>query len=124
MIPDEGTPPAIRWTAPGGGRWDDERCWDAGRAPLPDERACFDRPVAGAVNIHERVAVARVEVDLGDPNARVTLGGPGTLVLTGADRFLGKPVALQVADGTLRSGGSAARSRSPLRGSVPMPEAR
>ena len=102
MIPDEGTPPAIRWTAPGGGRWDDERCWDAGRAPLPDERACFDRPVAGAVNIHERVAVARVEVDLGDPNARVTLGGPGVLVLTGADRFLGKPVALQVAHGTLR----------------------
>ena len=32
----------------------------------------------------------------------VKLGGPGTLVLTGADRFLGKPVALQVADGTLR----------------------
>ena len=46
--------------------------------------------------------MARVEVDFGDPNARVTLGGPGTLVLTGADRFLGKPVALQVAHGTLR----------------------
>ncbi len=101
MTPDRQAPPAVRWTAPRGGRWQDGRCWDAGRAPLPDERACFDRPVAGAVNIHDRVAVARVEVDLGDPHAAVKLGGPGTLVLTGADRFLGKPVALQVADGTL-----------------------
>ena len=96
------TPPSVRWTAPRGGRWQDGRCWDAGRPPLPDERACFDRPVAGAINIHERVAVARVEVDLGDGRATVVLGGPGTLVLTGADRFLGKPVALQVANGTLR----------------------
>ena len=57
--------------------------------------------MAGAVTIDTRVAVARVEVDLGDPDAAVKLGGPGALVLTGADRFLGKPVALQVADGTL-----------------------
>ena len=91
----------MRWTAPRGGRWQDGRCWDADRAPLPDERACFDRPVAGVVTVDERVAVARVEVDLGNPSAAVTLGGSGTLVLTGADRLLGKPVALQVADGTL-----------------------
>ena len=102
MTPDRQAPPAVRWTALQGGSWEDGGGWDAGRAPLPDERACFDRPVAGAVNIDTRVAVARVEVDFGDPNARVTLGGPGTLVLTGADRFLGKPVALQVAHGTLR----------------------
>ena len=94
-------PPAARWTALQGGSWQDGRCWDAGRPPLPDERACFDRPVAGFVSVDARVAVARVEVDLGDPGASVRLGGPGTLVLTGADRFLGKPVALQVADGTL-----------------------
>ncbi len=94
--------PSVRWTARHGGSWQDGRCWDAGRAPLPDERACFDRPVTGAINIHERVAVARVEVELGDGRATVVLGGPGTLVLTGADRFLGKPVALQVAHGTLR----------------------
>ena len=101
MTPDRQAPPAVRWTALQGGSWEDGGCWDAGRAPLPDERACFDRPVAGAVTIDTRVAVARVEVDLGDPHAAVKLGGPGTLVLTGADRFLGKPVALQVADGTL-----------------------
>ena len=101
MTPDRQAPPAVRWTALQGGSWEDSGCWDAGRAPLPDERACFDRPVAGAVTIDTRVAVARVEVDLGDPHAAVKLGGPGTLVLTGADRFLGKPVALQVADGTL-----------------------
>ncbi len=95
------TLPAARWMAPRGGRWQDGRCWDAGRPPLPDERACFDRPVAGVVNIDERVAVARVEVELGNPGAAVTLGGPGPLALTGADRLLGKPVALQVADGTL-----------------------
>ena len=53
------------------------------------------------MNVDERVAVARVEVDLGNPSATVALGGSGTLVLTGADRLLGKPVALQVADGTL-----------------------
>ena len=94
-------PPAVRWTARRGGSWQDGRCWDAGRPPLPDERACFDRPVAGIVSVDGRVAAARVEVDLGDPSASVTLGGPGTLVLTGADRFQGKPVALQVADGTL-----------------------
>ena len=94
-------PPSVRWTAPRGGRWLDDRCWDAGRPPLPDERACFDRPVAGVVHVDERVAVARVEVDLGNPSAAVALGGSGTLVLTGADRLLGKPVALQVADGTL-----------------------
>ena len=94
-------PPAARWTALQGGSWQDGHCWDAGRPPLPDERACFDRPVAGFVSVDARVAVARVEVDLGDPGASVRLGGPGTLVLTGADRFLGKPVALQVADGTL-----------------------
>ena len=101
MTPDRQAPPAVRWTALQGGSWQDGRCWDAGRAPLPDERACFDRPVAGAVTIDTRVAVARVEVDFGAPDAAVELGGPGTLVLTGADRFLGKPVALQVADGTL-----------------------
>ena len=93
--------PAVRWIALRGGNWQDGRCWDAGRPPLPDERACFDRPVAGVVNVDERVAVARVEVDLGNPSAAVALGGSGTLVLTGADRLLGKPVALQVADGTL-----------------------
>lgn len=93
--------PAVRWTALRGGNWQNGRCWDAGRPPLPDERACFDRPVAGVVNVDAHVAVARVEVDLGDPRAAVTLGGSGTLVLTGADRFQGKPVALQVADGTL-----------------------
>ena len=93
--------PAVRWTALQGGNWQDGRCWDLGRAPLPDERARFDRPVAGIVNVDARVGVARVEVDLGDPGASVTLGGPGMLVLTGADRFQGKPVALQVADGTL-----------------------
>ena len=102
MTPDRQAPPAVRWTALQGGSWEDGGCWDAGRAPLPDERACFDRPVAGAVNIHDRVAVARVEVDLGDTRAAVVLGGPGVLVLTGADRFLGKPVALQVAHGRLR----------------------
>ena len=101
MTPDRQAPPAVRWTALQGGSWEDGGCWDAGRAPLPDERACFDRPVAGAVTIDTRVAVARVEVDFGAPDAAVKLGGPGTLVLTGADRFLGKPVALQVADGTL-----------------------
>ena len=101
MTPDRQAPPAVRWTALQGGSWEDGGCWDAGRAPLPDDRAGFDRPVAGAVTIDTRVAVARVEVDLGDPHAAVKLGGPGTLVLTGADRFLGKPVALQVADGTL-----------------------
>ena len=101
MTPDRQAPPAVRWTALQGGSWEDGGCWDAGRAPLPDERACFDRPVAGAVSVDDRVAVARVEVDLGDPDAAVKLGGSGTLVLTGADRFLGKPVALQVADGTL-----------------------
>ena len=101
MTPDRQAPPAVRWTALQGGSWEDGGCWDAGCAPLPDERACFDRPVAGAVTIDTRVAVARVEVDLGDPDAAVKLGGSGTLVLTGADRFLGKPVALQVADGTL-----------------------
>ena len=57
--------------------------------------------MAEVVNVDARMAVARVEVDLGDPRAAVTLGGSGTLVLTGADRFQGKPVALQVADGTL-----------------------
>ena len=93
--------PAVRWTARRGGTWQDGRCWDAGRAPRPDERARFDRPVAGVVSVDARVAVARVEVDLDDPSASVTLGGSGTLVLTGADRFQGKPVALQVADGTL-----------------------
>ncbi|MDE0218930.1 MAG: sialidase family protein [Spirochaetaceae bacterium] len=93
--------PAVCWTALRGGNWQNGRCWDAGRPPLPDERACFDRPVAGVVNVDAHVAVARVEVDLGDPRAAVTLGGSGTLVLTGADRFQGKPVALQVADGTL-----------------------
>ena len=102
MTPDRQAPPAVRWTALQGGSWEDGGCWDAGRAPLPDERACFDRPVASAVNIHDRVAVARVEVDLGDTRAAVVLGGPGVLVLTGADRFLGKPVALQVAHGRLR----------------------
>ena len=101
MTPDRQNPPAVRWTAPRRGRWQDGRCWDAGRPPLPDERACFDRPVAGVVNVDERVAVARIEVDLGNPSAAVALGGSGTLVLTGADRLLGKPVALQVADGTL-----------------------
>ena len=101
MTPDRQAPPAVRWTALQGGSWEDGGCWDAGRAPLPDERACFDRPVSGAVTIDTRVAVARVEVDFGAPDAAVELGGPGTLVLTGADRFLGKPVALQVADGTL-----------------------
>ena len=102
MTPDRQAPPAVRWTALQGGSWEDGGCWDAGRAPLPDERACFDRPVAGAVNIHDRVAVARVEVDLGDTRAAVVMGGHGVLVLTGADRFLGKPVALQVAHGRLR----------------------
>lgn len=101
VTPDRKAPPAVRWTAPDGGSWQDGRCWDVGRTPLPDERACFDSPVAGIVNLDARVAVARVEVDLGDPGASVTVGGAGTLVLTGADRFLGKPVALQVADGTL-----------------------
>ncbi len=98
----EGGVAAVRWTSPGGGSWSDGRCWDAGRAPLPDERARFDRPVAGAVTIDGRVTAGRVEVDLGDPAAAVTLNGPGALVLTGADRFLGKPVSLQVARGTLR----------------------
>ena len=98
---DRQAPPAVRWTALQGGSWHDGPCWDAGRPPLPDERACFDRPVAGIVKVDARVAVGRVEADLGDPSASVTLGGPGTLVLTGADRFLGKPVALQVAGGTL-----------------------
>ena len=93
--------PTVRWIALRGGSWQDGRCWDAGRPPLPDERACFDRPVAGVVSVDARVAVARVEVDLGDPGASVTLGGSGTLVLTGADRLQGKPVALQVAGGTL-----------------------
>ncbi len=102
MTSDRQAPPAVRWTTPHGGRWHDGRCWDAGRAPLPDERARFDRPVTGAVTIDARATVARVEVDLGDSRAAVTLGGPGLLVLTGADRFLGKPVALQVAHGTLR----------------------
>ena len=97
-----GSVAAVRWTAPGGGRWSDGGCWDTGRAPLPDERARFDRPVAGAVTIDGRVTAGRVELDLGDPAAAVTLNGPGALVLTGADRFLGKPVSLQVARGTLR----------------------
>ena len=67
-------PPAARWTALQGGSWQDGHCWDAGRPPLPDERACFDRPVAGFVSVDARVAVARVEVDLGDPGASVRLG--------------------------------------------------
>ena len=69
MTPDRQAPPAVRWTALQGGSWEDGGCWDAGRAPLPDERVCFDRPVAGVVSIDTRVAVARVEVDLGDPSA-------------------------------------------------------
>ena len=62
----------------------------------------FDRAPTGAVLVDDRFEVGRLEVDLGDPRATVAIGGAGTLVLTGSDRFQGKPVSLQVADGTLR----------------------
>ena len=91
----------IRWVAAGGGEWDDATCWDAGRPPNANERACFEIPVSGRVLINSIALVGQVAVNIGTTNKRVTLGGTGKLILSGVDRFMGKPVSMQVENGTL-----------------------
>ena len=102
MTPDRQAPPAVRWTALQGGSWEDGGCWDLGPCAAPG-RARLLRP-SGGRRRHHRHARGRWPASRWISATRtqpVKLGGSGTLVLTGADRFLGKPVALQVADGTL-----------------------
>ena len=49
-------------------------------------------------------SVGRLEVELADKDAVVSLDGPGKLVLTGVDTVIGKPLSLAVKGGTLKIG--------------------
>ena len=88
------------WIGPNSvAEWSRESNWSLGHLPRRDERAVFRTPVK--VRVEREHEIGRLEVHLDDPTACVTLTGSGRLVLCGSDRFLGKPVSLQVEAGIL-----------------------
>ena len=83
-------------------RWTDAGNWTGEVVPGSKDIARFESQAV--VVLEGASSVGRLEVELADKDAVVSLDGPGKLVLTGADTVIGKPLSLAVKGGTLEIG--------------------
>ena len=96
----------VIWTGEGdGSSWADGRNWSTRSPPGPADNARFVIPPTAEVIVDAIHTLGRLECEFPSPSDRMTVNGPGKLILAGVDSgIIGKPTSLRAMEGILEIG--------------------